>query len=79
LIKVLLINGGQNLLVFNLKSLFILDIHNPPFFKFCTEKLDDIKDIKDAYCLGFFGDSITTDHISPAGNIAAQSPAGKFL
>ena len=56
-----------------------IDIHNPPFFKYCTEKLDEVKDIKGAYCLGYFGDSITTDHISPAGNISAKSPAGKFL
>jgi aconitate hydratase len=38
-----------------------------------------IQAIKDARVLGVFGDSITTDHISPAGNIAADSPAGKFL
>ncbi len=38
-----------------------------------------VSDIKSARVLGMFGDSITTDHISPAGNIAADSPAGKFL
>jgi aconitate hydratase len=38
-----------------------------------------IDDIHGARLLGFFGDSITTDHISPAGNIKASSPAGKFL
>ena len=38
-----------------------------------------VSDIKGARVLGMFGDSITTDHISPAGNIAADSPAGKFL
>jgi aconitate hydratase len=38
-----------------------------------------VKDIKSARVLGLFGDSITTDHISPAGNIAVESPAGKFL
>lgn len=32
-----------------------------------------------AYCLAVFGDSITTDHISPAGNISANSPAGRYL
>jgi len=35
--------------------------------------------IEDAYCLALFGDSITTDHISPAGNISVNSPAAKFL
>jgi aconitate hydratase len=35
--------------------------------------------IKDAYCLALFGDSITTDHISPAGNISKVSPAAKYL
>jgi aconitate hydratase len=35
--------------------------------------------IKDAYCLAVFGDSITTDHISPAGNISKTSPAAKYL
>ena len=38
-----------------------------------------LNDIKAARVLGLFGDSITTDHISPAGNIAADSPAGKYL
>ena len=38
-----------------------------------------VKDIRSARVLGSFGDSITTDHISPAGNIAADSPAGKYL
>jgi aconitate hydratase len=54
-------------------------IHHPPYFQ--TLKLDtpSIQEIKDARVLGVFGDSITTDHISPAGNIAADSPAGKFL
>lgn len=38
-----------------------------------------IKQIKDAYCLLNFGNSITTDHISPAGNIAKNSPASIYL
>lgn len=42
-------------------------------------QLPQIEDICDAYCLGNFGDFITTDHISPAGAIAKQSPAGRFL
>jgi aconitate hydratase len=38
-----------------------------------------IHDIVDAYCLGNFGDFITTDHISPAGAISKNSPAARFL
>ena len=38
-----------------------------------------VRDIKGARCLALFGDSITTDHISPAGNIKKESPAGKYL
>lgn len=38
-----------------------------------------IPDIIDAYCLGFFGDFITTDHISPAGKISKNSPGAKYL
>lgn len=51
-------------------------INNPPYFR--NEKA--IKgDIVDARILALFGDSITTDHISPAGNIAKESPAAKYL
>lgn len=54
-------------------------IHHPPYFQTLTMDVPAIKEIKDARVLGLFGDSITTDHISPAGNIAIDSPAGKFL
>ena len=54
-------------------------IHHPPYFQSLTLDVPSVKDIKGARVLGLFGDSITTDHISPAGNIAADSPAGKFL
>ncbi len=54
-------------------------IHHPPYFQTLTLDTPSIQEIKDARVLGVFGDSITTDHISPAGNIAADSPAGKFL
>jgi len=54
-------------------------IHHPPYFQTLTLDLPSIKEIKGARVLGIFGDSITTDHISPAGNIATDSPAGKFL
>jgi len=54
-------------------------IHHPPYFQTLSPEVGSIHDIKSARVLGMFGDSITTDHISPAGNIAADSPAGKFL
>lgn len=54
-------------------------IHHPPYFQSISLKADAVKEIKSARVLGMFGDSITTDHISPAGNIAVDSPAGKFL
>lgn len=54
-------------------------IKNPPFFDDMTMQPEGIPDIENARILGLFGDSITTDHISPAGNIDAGSPAGKYL
>jgi aconitate hydratase len=54
-------------------------IHDPPFFKGMTKELKPVEPIRDAYVLCNFGDSITTDHISPAGNISKTSPAAKFL
>ena len=54
-------------------------IQNPPFFEGMTMEPEGIPDITGARILGIFGDSITTDHISPAGNIDADSPAGKYL
>ena len=54
-------------------------IKNPPFFEDMTMQPEGIPDIEGARILGLFGDSITTDHISPAGNIDAESPAGKYL
>jgi aconitate hydratase len=54
-------------------------IKNPPYFDGMSMQVDAIEDIHGARVLGLFGDSITTDHISPAGNIKAASPAGKFL
>ena len=54
-------------------------IHRPPFFdSFTGEKLS-IHDIVEARALGIFGDSVTTDHISPAGAIKPTGPAGQFL
>ena len=54
-------------------------IHHPPYFQSLSLDVPSVKDIKGACVLGLFADSITTDHISPAGNIAIDSPAGKFL
>jgi aconitate hydratase len=54
-------------------------IHHPPYFQELTLETGSVGDIRAARVLGLFGDSITTDHISPAGNIAADSPAGKYL
>jgi aconitate hydratase len=54
-------------------------IKNPPYFDGMSMAVGSIEDIHGARLLGLFGDSITTDHISPAGNIKASSPAGQFL
>lgn len=54
-------------------------IQNPPYFVGMKHQPDPIKTITSARCLVMVGDSITTDHISPAGAIAKDSPAGKYL
>ena len=54
-------------------------IQEPPFFTDFGMNAGTITEIKGAKALGIFGDSVTTDHISPAGNIKKDSPAGKFL
>jgi aconitate hydratase len=54
-------------------------IKNPPYFEGMTMDVGLIEDLQGARVLGLFGDSITTDHISPAGNIKASSPAGRYL
>ncbi|MFN4943039.1 MAG: aconitate hydratase AcnA [Akkermansiaceae bacterium] len=54
-------------------------IQEPPFFDGFTPTPRDIVEIKGARPLGIFGDSVTTDHISPAGAIKKDSPAGRFL
>jgi aconitate hydratase len=68
--------GGQTY-AWNGKSTYV---QNPPYFvgmpKISTGKTSDIKG---AYCLALLGDSVTTDHISPAGSIKKDSPAGKYL
>ncbi len=54
-------------------------IRNPPFFEHLTHDPAPPADIKGARVLAMLGDSVTTDHISPAGSIPADSPAGKYL
>ncbi|MEQ4986370.1 aconitate hydratase AcnA [Proteus sp. fly-1089] len=54
-------------------------IRHPPFFKGMTKTPAPINDIHQASILAILGDSVTTDHISPAGNIKADSPAGRYL
>ncbi|MDJ1370455.1 aconitate hydratase AcnA [Gulosibacter molinativorax] len=54
-------------------------VRKPSYFDGMTLELTPVEDIKDARVLAKLGDSTTTDHISPAGSIAANSPAGKYL
>jgi aconitate hydratase len=54
-------------------------IQEPPFFQNFSMKPGEIREIKGARALAIFGDSVTTDHISPAGSIKETSPAGKHL
>ncbi len=54
-------------------------IHEPPFFENFSMEPGHIEEIRGARALGIFGDSVTTDHISPAGAIKATSPAGQYL
>ncbi len=54
-------------------------VQNPPFFEGLTGDMAPIRPITGARCLVMLGDSVTTDHISPAGAIKADSPAGEYL
>ncbi|MCE7946390.1 MAG: aconitate hydratase AcnA [Chloroflexi bacterium CFX4] len=54
-------------------------IQEPPYFENFTVDVAPLSDIRGARVLALLGDSITTDHISPAGNIAVNSPAGQYL
>ncbi|WP_406670012.1 aconitate hydratase AcnA [Methanolobus sp. ZRKC4] len=54
-------------------------IQEPPFFKDFPMETEDMKDIKNAHVLVLVSDSITTDHISPAGSIRTDYPAGQYL
>ncbi|XP_014451830.2 cytoplasmic aconitate hydratase [Alligator mississippiensis] len=67
---------SDKLYTWNPKSTYI---KSPPFFENLTLEPSSPKSIVDAYVLLNFGDSVTTDHISPAGNIARNSPAARYL
>ncbi|WP_410770826.1 aconitate hydratase AcnA [Fontibacillus sp. BL9] len=54
-------------------------IQNPPFFEKISDGLQEIADIRSSRVLALLGDSVTTDHISPAGNISPTSPGGIYL
>jgi aconitate hydratase len=54
-------------------------VRNPPYFQGMTMTPGSVADIRGARALAVLGDSVTTDHISPAGNIAKSSPAAKYL
>ncbi|MGA7802383.1 MAG: aconitate hydratase AcnA [Gammaproteobacteria bacterium] len=54
-------------------------VKNPPYFENMTMDVGTVSDIRGARVLGLLGDSVTTDHISPAGAIKPDSPAGKYL
>ncbi len=67
---------GGDTFAWDKKSLYV---KSPPYFKKMPSLPPDLKDIKNARVLAILGDSITTDHISPAGSIKTDSPAGKYL
>ncbi len=69
------VRGGVNY-AWDPKSTYV---KNPPYFDGMTREPARLTGIKGARILGLFGDSITTDHISPAGSIKKDGPAGKYL
>lgn len=65
-------------------SLYVWDaastyIQNPPYFTGITREVPPLRAIEGAYALALLGDSVTTDHISPAGSFSKDSPAGRYL
>src|SRR3979409_2087203 len=54
-------------------------VRKPPYFDGMTAQAPPVRDISAARVLVLLGDSVTTDHISPAGTIKADSPAGRYL
>jgi len=73
--KAIEVSGGE-LYDWDPKSTYI---HHPPYFENLTPQVPHVADIRGARVLCMFGNSVTTDHISPAGSIATDSPAGKYL
>ena len=69
------VDGGQTY-AWEMGSTYV---QNPPYFEGLTMTPEPVTDIVEARVLAIFGDSITTDHISPAGNIREASPAGEYL
>mgnify|MGYP005812743843 CR=1 FL=1 len=71
------ISGAEDdLYPFTEESTYLQD---PPFFQGLTPEPPPVAGIRDARILAILGDSVTTDHIAPAGDIAANSPAGRYL
>lgn len=71
-----IVSGTNQLFEWSDQSTYI---HEPPFFQDMAAQVPGIHAIENARVLCKFGDSVTTDHISPAGNIGVDSPAGEFL
>ncbi|MFJ7736486.1 aconitate hydratase AcnA [Lysinibacillus sp. NPDC097287] len=77
-------NEAWNAIETSTESLYTFDdkstyIQNPPFFQGLAKEPEAIKGLNDLRIMAKFGDSITTDHISPAGAIGKETPAGKYL
>jgi aconitate hydratase len=68
-------SGGRTY-QFDAKSTYI---QNPPYFEGMGREPEPVRDVRNARVLALFGDSITTDHISPAGSIRKDGPAGRYL
>jgi aconitate hydratase len=68
--------SNDSLYAFDEKSTYI---QNPPFFEGLKPDPDEVKPLNSLRIVGKFGDSVTTDHISPAGAIGKDTPAGKYL
>jgi aconitate hydratase len=69
-------DGSGEVYAWDGKSTYVA---NPPYFTGMSKTPGTVSDVRSANILALFGDSITTDHISPAGNIKKDSPAGKYL
>jgi aconitate hydratase len=70
------VDAGSDTYRWNAGSTYV---QNPPYFEGMTMEVKPLASVQGARVLGLLGDSITTDHISPAGNIRKTSPAGEYL